>query len=80
MKKNGRNLTKAQIKKIERIDKLFADLKKQGVKPMIYEGGGHPCLTFWRDASLDIDDLYKYRYKNANNYFSAKTLIDMWAP
>lgn len=75
---NGKKLTKAQIRKTKRIDKLFEDLKKQGVMPMILEGGGHPVLTYWRNADMDIDALYKHKYENV--YHSSKTLIDMWAP
>ena len=73
---NGKELTKKQILKIERIDKLFADLKKEGVEPLIYEGGGNPTLTFWRHANLDIDVLYQHN----NTYYRANTKIDMWVP
>jgi len=76
---NGKKLTKAQIAKIEKIDRLFAELKKQGVCPMIIEGGGNPILTFWRNADLDVDVLYKNN-PTKNIYYSSKTVIDMWVP
>ena len=76
---NGKKLTKAQIAKTERIDKLFAELKKEGVVPMILEGGGNPTLTFWRNADLDVDILYKNN-PSKNIYHSSKTVIDMWVP
>ena len=76
---NGKKLTKAQIAKIEKIDRLFAELKKQGVVPMIIEGGGNPILTFWRYADLDVDVLYKNNPSN-NIYHSSKSVIDMWVP
>lgn len=75
---NGKKLTKAQIAKTEKIDKLFAELKKDGVVPMIYEGGGCPQLTFWRGANLDVDALYKNFHSNV--YHTTKTIIDMWVP
>lgn len=76
---NGKELTKAQILKVKKIDKLFAELKKEGVQAMIIEGGGNPTLTFWRDADLDIDVLYKNNpFKNI--YYDSRTVIDMWVP
>ena len=76
---NGKKLTKAQIAKVERIERLFEELKKDGVNPLIIEGGGSPTLTFWRDADLDMDALYKNRY-DGNICYSTTTKIDMWAP
>ena len=75
---NGRKLTKAQIKKIERIDKLFASLKKENVQAMIYESGGCPALTFWRDADLDVDALFDNFH--TNEFYTAQTQIDMLVP
>lgn len=73
---NGKELTRAQKKKADRIDALFASLKSEGVIPLIIEGGGCPMLTYWRDADTDIDTLYK----GQNIYHSAKTQIDIWVP
>ena len=77
---NGKKLTKTQIKKVERIDRLFAELKAEGVEPMIWEGGGNPTLTFWRDADLYVDTLEKNRLSFKNVYHSTQTKIDMWVP
>jgi len=76
---NGKKLTKAQIKKVERIDKLFADLKNQGVKPLIIESGGHPSLTFFRNADTYEETLRKNRH-GKNVFHTSNTLIDMWVP
>jgi len=77
---NGINLTKLQISKIERITKLFDELKKEGVEPLIIEGGGSPTLTFFRNADLDVDILYKHNRELTNNYHRTGVAIDMWVP
>lgn len=76
---NGKKLTKAQLKKVDKIDLLFSELKKQGVDAMILDGGGNPSLTFWRNADLSIDVLYK-NFPSKNVYHSAKTKIDSFVP
>jgi hypothetical protein len=76
---NGTKLTKLQLEKIKKIDKLFDKLKEQGVLPLIIESGGNPILTFWRNADLDVDVLYRNN-PTKNIYHSAKTKIDMWVP
>jgi hypothetical protein len=79
---NGRKLTKAQITKVARIESLFAQLKADGVNPLIIEGGGNPTLCFLRDADLSIEALERGRWsREAENYYhSTNTKIDMWVP
>lgn len=79
---NGKNLTKKQKSKIARIVKLFNELEKDGVRPLIIEPGGYPALRFIRDGDLDIEILEKNRWigNGSNNFYDTSVCIDMWVP
>jgi hypothetical protein len=80
MKKNGRKLTEQQIKKVGRIDRLIAELKAEGVRALVIDGGGSTSLTFWRNADLDLEILQKHFLSGSNVSHTSDTKLGVWNP
>lgn len=75
-----KRLTKRQRCKIERIVKLFNNLKEENVHPIVFESGGNPVLNFIREP--DIEDEY-YGMTTDKAYImaiSTGVLIDVIVP